>query len=272
MGGICPCFGKEPEHTYAPVPSSNSEKTPLLASGSYGSTKPRSSATNDAATVASARLKHSADPPNRSFEENDLRPLSVDDVGVPNLDKQFQDHVMLFNDYLDKYNQLKATISEMMSTYDDTGVTPGTLTQIFSMLKGELNEEAQDSLKVVRKFKFCMELKFEAKFVNGYGVAILDGFNKANRLVKDLVDKGPTLVQTVTMVVENEEQSKRDVTVYYSEPERKEQGPEKLKACLKNIGEMKRVKPAVSFIKKEAHLTFDDLQNGAQVLFKAVEV
>jgi hypothetical protein len=117
-----------------------------------------------------------------------------------------------------------------------------------------------------------MEINFEAKFMDTDSVGLLDGFNKANRLAKELINKGPTLIQTVDMVVQNEEQAKRDITVYYSEPERTAEGPEKLKACLDNIGEMKRVKPAVKFMKKEASLTFDDLKDAAEVLIRAAEV
>ena len=125
-----------------------------------------------------------------------------------------------------------------------------------------LTEETE--ISGTRKFKFCVELSFAEKEIHYSVMPALLNFNKANRIIKEIMDKGPPLVNSVNLVTKGEKELRRDVLVASLGGE----GPDCLKNCMDNVAELKKVPDAVDKICREAKQTFDELTRAIQVLLK----
>ena len=137
-----------------------------------------------------------------------------------------------------------------------------TFAATFIMFTAFLFSDKKDSVQLHRKHKFCMEITFDGKKVPYTVCPVFLAFNKANKLVKDIIEKGPPLVDSVQMVVNNERDLRRDVLVASLGAE----GPDCMKHCMENIAELKKVPAIVAEIKAETVKYFEEMKSAAQLL------
>ena len=107
-----------------------------------------------------------------------------------------------------------------------------------------------------------MEIEYDGKDLHHKAIPVFMAFNKANKLIKDILDKGPALVASVLLVVDNERELRRDVLVASLGAE----GPDSLKNCMDSIAMLKEVPDLLGDIKAEAITVFNNLMAGVQVL------
>ena len=123
-----------------------------------------------------------------------------------------------------------------------------------------------ESVEVKRNSKFCMEVEFEAKEVDYRLAAAFKAFNSANKLTKELLDKGPSLVESVKLVTSSENELRRDVLVASLGAE----GPDCMKNCMDNISQLRKVPSVVEAVKQETEEDFEDLKKAMKIFLEAV--
>ncbi len=109
-----------------------------------------------------------------------------------------------------------------------------------------------------------MEITFDGRDVHYSVIPVFIAFNKANKLVKDIIDKGPPIVTSVQMVIDNDRDLRRDVLVASLGAD----GPDCMKHCLENVAELKKVPVKVDDIKSETIKMFEEMKSAAQLLMR----
>lgn len=108
-----------------------------------------------------------------------------------------------------------------------------------------------------------MQLHFNGDKIPGEGAQIFEDFNLANLITKDISEKEPIVISNAMMLVSREEQIKQRILDHYSTEQG--QAPEKLKICVHNTAELKKVKPFMEYMRKETGRMFDDLKESIRV-------
>ena len=90
-------------------------------------------------------------------------------------------------------------------------------------------------------------------------VKMVQHFNRANRLIKELIDKKQPLVDSVQLVIANEDKIKRDVFVHCTDSRLAGKGPLVWKQCHANINALRRIAPIVNQISAIAMKFFDEM-------------
>lgn len=254
MGALLDCL-KPKEDPLKPEPvtqySSTSERTPLLAH------IPRAQPTSARVQQRPEILDSGQD------EEPNLEPIEIQTLGISDVDKQFKDHAGLYNDYLSRYVELQTCMTSLggnkLTKYKGVQTT-------MQNIRSEMSTEGWNHLKLNRRYKHCMEIKYQGQTLNENALLAFQAFNRANHLVKELFDKKKPLIDSVSLVIESEEKIKRDVFVHCTDSQHQGQGAEFWKISLGNMKKLRRVRPCVEYMSKETSLFFDEMVLGAGIL------
>lgn len=63
------------------------------------------------------------------------------------------------------------------------------------------NEEALASIVIKRRFQYCMEIQYDDKLIDYTITPAFLAFNQANKLVKEILEKGPPMVSSIQLVI-----------------------------------------------------------------------
>ena len=122
------------------------------------------------------------------------------------------------------------------------------------------------SIRITRPFQFCVELVYEGREVPYAAIPALIAFNAANRTVRELLDKGPSLVRSVRMVLDDERRLRRDVVVASLGAD----GADSLQNCQDNLDRLRTVVvPGAEEIARRTRALFDELHEAARDLVVA---
>ena len=80
--------------------------------------------------------------------------------------------------------------------------------------------------------------------------------------LQDIVDKGPPMVSSISLVVSDEKALRRDVLVESLGAD----GPMCMKNCMENVADLKRVPLEVDTIHSESLKLFEELKNAVNAL------
>jgi len=192
--------------------------------------------------------------------------LGMKMVKVYSVDKRFQDHAMLFNKYVDKYEELRRMLMDLrdFNQENKSVVSPDvTLSdQNQSAVELDLNSTSAEisfgrmrdlaarstSVSLSRPRSTLLQILYEPTDVPYELVPAILSFNNAARLVDDLIDKGPRLRGALQLVVDDARQLRRDVLVASLGAD----GPESLENCLENIDVISGAIPRVNDMVKRA--------------------
>jgi len=187
-------------------------------------------------------------------------------VKVYSVDKRFQDHAMLYNKYVDKYEELNRMVVELMefNTENKSIVSPDVTISSQNQSTSELDFNStppemsfrrmrdlaarSTSVTLSRPRPNLIQILYEANDVPYELVPAILAFNNASRLAEDLIDKGPKLRGALQMVIDDARKLRRDVLVASLGAD----GPESLENCLENIGMISGAIPRVNEIIKRA--------------------
>ncbi|CAH1800779.1 unnamed protein product [Owenia fusiformis] len=271
MGGCCP--GSQ-ESGQGP-----SERTSLLSGGTKTIEtqpgRPRGISVDDddrsgSVSSVSARKHKPSDvrytkSSRTDIKAGDIVEIDVNKTSVDNVDKRLEDHANLFNYHLARYRSLHKEVVHFKSVVssDDAEIS---IKECFKDIRNRLGTEVDVSVK--RKFKYCMEIEYDPKkIVNNHIIEAFEHFNKANKLIREIIEKGPPLVNSVELVIQEDSQLRRDILV----ASLGDDGPDAVKSCMENIAQLKRVPIFVDTIKKETLILFEELMNGATILLEKEE-
>ena len=118
------------------------------------------------------------------------------------------------------------------------------------------------SVKAQRKFQYCIEVDYDPQEMPPPAIPALLAFNKANKLIKEITDKGAPMVKSIDMVISSDKELRREVLV----ASLGDQGPDSMRHLLENIAELKKVAHYVELVRKESVALFKELQEGVQIL------
>ncbi|XP_074642964.1 uncharacterized protein LOC141900119 [Tubulanus polymorphus] len=253
MGSMCSiCLKSEGKYSNVDDRYAANERTSLLGSDSSKpvvTSPPKSARHNSYLTTANE------EEPTVTYE-----PIAIQRVGLEDIDKPFMDHANLYNEYVVKWKNLNDLINKIQDAFPNSNPSISATLRILKMkLEGA-------EITVKRKYQFCIELNYDKREIPEELLPVLDHYNSANHLTKDILDKGPMLLQSVDIILKNEQRGKRDILVYSAEEENKSKGPEMLKIYMNNYMEVKKIPPNLAVIKKKCIAYFDDLKNSAQYL------
>ncbi|XP_013402617.1 uncharacterized protein LOC106168197 [Lingula anatina] len=258
MGGLCCCLESAKD---ADEPRAEANvKTPLLSGQTSAPASGRLARSDSAST---ARQFAPPSKPQGGSQEKyakvEPRPTRVSSV-----DKRLQDHAKLYNDILEKRNTLMRTVNEFKTELGQDSAFE-ILDSCFKELKTRLGEV---EVKLKRKQKHCMEIEFDPKDMPDRVIPALTNFNKANTLIRDIIDKTPSAVESIQLVVKEEDKLRREIMA----ASLKGDGPDALKNCMENVGDLRRAPEILEEIKKESNKTFDLLVSGARLLFEEEDI
>ncbi len=86
-------------------------------------------------------------------------------------------------------------------------------------------------------------------------------------LLQEIIDKGPPMVSSVSLVVSDEKALRRDVLVESLGAE----GPMSMKHCMENVAELKRVPNEVDVIHTETLKAFEELKRAVNPLVREAD-
>jgi hypothetical protein len=127
------------------------------------------------------------------------------------------------------------------------------------------DEDQKKSINIKRQHQYCMQLHFNGDKIPGSGAQIFEDFNVANLITKDIGEKEPVIVSNALMLVSSEEQFKERILDHYSTEQGQSDCPEKLKICVNNTSELKKIKPFMEYMRKETRRMFEDLKESVRV-------
>lgn len=263
MGNICDCFGPQQE---GPTP-----KTPLLTSAQPPSVASQPAKDETAPPRGQSARQHRPEAvPNdfmSSLEEIcqvEMKPVTT----VPSLDKTFQDHAKIYNDLHVNFTELRQCLHNFKAAFEKE--TAGIPT-IFECLK-LLAQRCGGATLTGTRTKNCIQITCDKREVSekceGPAEDVLETietYNKANRLMRSLLDKAPQVRSSVRLVIEQEATLKREVTK--ADPDGK-QGPEPLRNASENFTRLHRLPGYIDTIQKYTTKTFKEIVNGSKVLFE----
>uniref|UniRef100_A0A0B6YPJ3 Uncharacterized protein n=1 Tax=Arion vulgaris TaxID=1028688 RepID=A0A0B6YPJ3_9EUPU len=262
MGNLCDCLNPKPD-TDGP-----NSKTPLLAGGNHPAPQTRDSASN--VVGQSARLNKPVED-KRDFTSS-LDALSTVNLAtittVPSLDKTFQDHARLYNDMYSTFVDLRKCLHDFKAKFEsDTFGIP-----IIAECLKLLAERCGGARLSGSMTKNCIQITFDRRDVSEkcQGPAeevleTLDLYNKANNLIKTILSKSPQVRNSITLVLEEEQKLKREVTK--TDPDGKF-GPDPLRKTSDNFTKLHRLPVNIDTIQKYTSKTFKEIANGSKILFE----
>lgn len=131
-------------------------------------------------------------------------------VKVALVDKRLQDHANLFNIHLELWNRLKEREDELrkMFPFENPELTlRGTFAHLHTACK------SCSSFSVTRPYSCCLEIKYDGREIPHEVMPAFLAFNAANRTVREITDKGPSLAKSVRLVLTNAHELDREVRV-----------------------------------------------------------
>lgn len=66
---------------------------------------------------------------------------------------------------------------------------------------------------MTRPYAYCLEINYDGREIPHTIIPAFISFNLANRTVKEILDKGPSLKRSVRMVLDNSKELRREVLV-----------------------------------------------------------
>ena len=113
-----------------------------------------------------------------------------------------------------------------------------------------------ETVSVKRRFQYCMEIEYDEHLIPSNVTPVFLAFNKANKLVREILDKGSPLANSVALVVQDEKDLRREVLVASLGSD----GPDSMKNCMDNITELRRVPGVVEDIKRNTIRLFEEMK------------
>lgn len=104
--------------------------------------------------------------------------------------------------------------------------------------------------------KYCLSIEWDESSASTQVTAALRTFNVVNRLCQLVIDKCTPLKNSAQLLIEKEDELKRDVMVSLSVSSNQ---PEAWRAFNKNINQLRKVPTAVEIITKRAQVISDTL-------------
>lgn len=189
---------------------------------------------------------------------------------VASVDKVFVDRVKVFNQFLVKYFTMRDTLKDFQ--------------RLFSLKNAEAIpvQEAVESLgrhckgttvTLSRTHKYCLSLSYNTDELRQRKGSLADthlspaitSFNALNRLIKNLMDQAPTLVDSFVLLCKDEVTVRRNVMNADLGTSRE---PGALKSCVENYNEMRRCHESLVQIISEIEDLWMSLVTGSQEFFK----
>ena len=124
-----------------------------------------------------------------------------------------------------------------------------------------VSEDVQ-STRITRKCKYCMSLEYNPEHLQCSVIFAFDAFNKVNRLVREIVEKGPALRHAAGLLLQTEQDMRREVLL----ASLGEHGPECMRTCIDNVTKLKRIPPALAVIDARAKALYEALKEAARLL------
>lgn len=66
---------------------------------------------------------------------------------------------------------------------------------------------------MTRPYAYCLEINYDGREIPHSIIPAFISFNLANRTIKEILDKGPSLTRSVRMVLDNSKELRREVLV-----------------------------------------------------------
>ena len=124
-----------------------------------------------------------------------------------------------------------------------------------------VSEDVQ-STRITHKCKYCMSLEYNPEHLQCSVIFAFDAFNKVNRLVREIVEKGPALRHAAGLLLQTEQDMRREVLL----ASLGEHGPECMRTCIDNVTKLKRIPPALAVIDARAKALYEALKEAARLL------
>lgn len=137
-------------------------------------------------------------------------PAVMKEVKVSSVDKRLQDHAKLFNIHLELWARLNEKVEElrkMFSEENHKSTLNGTFAYLHKVCKN------YSSFSVTRPYAYCLEIIYDGREIPHSIIPAFISFNLANRTIKEILDKGPSLKRSVRMVLDNSKELRREVLV-----------------------------------------------------------
>ncbi|CAL1535310.1 unnamed protein product [Lymnaea stagnalis] len=260
MGNICDCDKNGQDNNGV------NPRTPLLSGNSHHT--PITREPSGTATGQSARSYK----PEKSELISSLEELSLISLAriqsVPSLDKTFQDHGKLYNDLYSNFVDLRKCLNEFKAKFEaDTAGIP-TITECLKLLA----KQCGNARLIGSRTKNCIQITYDKRYVSqnceGQPEEVLETlelYNKANKLIKNLLDKAPQVKSSITLVLEEEHKLKREVTK--ADPDGK-LGPEPLKLTSQNFIKLHKIPTSIDTINNYTSKAFKEIVSGSKILFE----
>ena len=107
-----------------------------------------------------------------------------------------------------------------------------------------------------------MKIQYQERYISSDALAMVRIFNKANKLIKEVLEKGPGITKSVQLVLQDERELRRDVLASSLGLE----GPQCMKNCLSGIAQLRRVPGFVEEIESETKSIYRELVKASEVL------
>ncbi|KAH9488262.1 hypothetical protein Btru_063878 [Bulinus truncatus] len=235
MGNICDC-DKENKTVYGSTP-----RTPLLSAQPTPVTSQPAASNGGYSSGYSVRNNKQNKQEFLSSAEQ-LTTITLAHVkSVPSLDKTFQDHSKLYNDLYNNFAELKTCLHEFKSKFvAETAGIPVTSDCLKLLAK-----RCGGALLSGSRTKNCIQIIYDKREVSekceGQPEEVIETielYNKANKLIKSIMDKSSQVSSSIQLVLEEEQKLKREVTK--ADPDGK-LGPEPLKITGENFMKLHKV-------------------------------
>jgi hypothetical protein len=252
---------------------SKEERAQLTSGTKYGSTSNSFPSGSTDPTYSHRGADKSTKTVERKRDESSIPYLVMKPVKVPSVDKRFQDHATLFNGYIDQYEELNRVLQELSRFNEgfvdslDAALQPATrssdgCTRLkaadigFSRMQ-KLSEKSK-SVSLSKPHRHCIEIVYDGRDVPFEVIPAFLAFNSAGKLVRDLLDKAPTLSGALQLVLDNAKDLRRDILVAcLAEGDR----DTALRNCVDDVAMLEIAVPRVQEIEKNARDVFERLQS-----------
>ena len=121
---------------------------------------------------------------------------------------------------------------------------------------------ARCHLEVQRKHKNCLKIQYDEQEISSEVLSLVRTFNKANKLVREILDKNPAIIKTVSLVLKDERELRRDVLASSLGVD----GPECMKHCLQDIEQLRKVPGFIEEVENQTKEAFRELVKASEVL------
>ncbi|XP_050410196.2 uncharacterized protein LOC126824845 [Patella vulgata] len=263
MGGLCCCFGDNKKDL--------SPTTPLLSDKSSSRNGERTP--NNNTSLGHSARQHNPDKEKQfltSLEQ--LSPIVVGDLPLPALDKTFKDHASLYNNLLEKFEALRQVLHDFKALHEkETNGIP-TLKECMKLM----SINCGDAVITATRTRYSVQLQYDVKSISecckGLPEDTLEAlalYNKANTLIRNIMEKSPQVKDSIQLVLDDEEKLRREVTKADLSPS---EGPEAVKTCARNINNLRYVPGALDTIKKYTKALFQELLDSSKRFFSEHDI